>query len=83
MTIWKITLGIKVKDKHSQCNDVLSKTQKLDSSAETDDGFRDESSAYDGDCEGEGENPQAHDRLAVVSEKSHVDCANFYTTIYQ
>ena len=55
---------------------MISKIQKHDSSAETNDGFRDQSSAYDGDCEGTGENPQDHDGLAVVSNKSHVDCEN-------
>ena len=51
----------------------MSKTQKQDSSVDTDGGFREERSAYDGNCDGEGDNPQAH---GVVSRKCHVDCPN-------
>ena len=40
---------------------------------DTDDGFRDKRSAYDGNCDGEGDNPQAH---GVVSGKCHPDCPN-------
>ena len=61
------------KDKNVQHNDVMSKTQKHHSSVNTDDGFRDERSAYDGNCDGEGDNPQAH---GVVSRKRHPDCPN-------
>ena len=49
-----------MKDKNAQHNDVMSKTHKHHSSVNTDDGFRDERSAYDGNCDGEGDNPQAH-----------------------
>ena len=50
-----------VKDKNSQHSDVLSKHKKHDSSVDTDDGFRDYSSGYDGDCE--GDNPQHHEEM--------------------
>ena len=59
----------KVKDKNSQHSDVVLKTQKHDPSVDTYDSFRDYSSGYDGDCE--GDNPQHH---GVVSGKCHVNC---------
>ena len=61
----------KVKDKNSRHSDVVSKTQKHDSSVDTDNGFRDYSSGYDGDCE--GDNPQ---HQGVLSRKCHVNCQN-------
>ena len=63
----------KVKDKNGQHSDVMSKTQKHDSSVDTEDGFRVERSAYDGNCDGDGINPQDH---GEVSKKCHVDYPN-------
>ena len=68
----------KVKDKNAQHDDVMSKTPKHDSSVDTDDGFREDRSAYDGNCDSEGINLQDH---GVVSSKCHVDSPNDVCTL--